>query len=267
MRTLLPWSLLLAVLVVRPLHAGESSFELLPKGRPFRPTFADPREIRMALAVASDSRLTAAIGNYFSLLAYRPDDDDPTWRFHLGLEGAGYFTMRQADSRFPLETTDGLIGLYAEGARGPWQAQLRYTHVSAHLADGLAGTPIAYSRETLSLRGAYAPTADFQAYWGAHWLAHSVPRLPSLGLQGGAAWFLNFAMKPVIPFVAVDLQWRQESAVNPSLSAQLGIALNNPPEAFRSFRFFYAYYTGVDPRGQFYDRVITSHSLGIEMQI
>lgn len=78
-------------------------------------------------------------------------------------------------------------------------------------------------------------------------------------------FILNFAR--LTPFVAMDIKWRQESSQNPSLSAQFGLALNNPPEAYRSFRLFYNFYTGADSRGQFYSLRYTSHALGIEMQI
>jgi hypothetical protein len=227
----------------------------------------NPREIRMALGFEGDSHMHASVGNYFSLLGFQPVDG-PSWRVHFGLEGAGYFTMRSEGSRFPLETTDGLIGLYLEGDSGPWQAQFRYTHISAHLSDGNSGdSPIAYSRETASLRMAYAPSGNAQVYAGLHYLAHTIPVLPRLGMQVGASWFVPWGLNKLVPFVATDLKWKAESLVNPSWSFQMGLAVNNPPQAFRSFRFFYAYYTGADPRGQFLFRHYTAHSLGIEMQI
>jgi hypothetical protein len=261
-------SLLLLAAAVCALGSGsEVGIELLPSGRAFRPTFADPREIRMALGFEGDSHLHASVGNYFSLLGFQPVES-PTWRIHFGLEGAGYFTMRSEGSRFPLETTDGLIGIYIEGDSGPWQAQFRYTHVSAHLSDGTSGqTAIPYSRETASLRVAYAPTGHTQLYTGLHYLAHTVPVLPRLGFQVGGSWFVPWGVSKLVPFVATDVKWKAETLINPSWSFQLGLAVNNPPQAYRSFRFFYAYYTGADPRGQFLFRVYTAHSFGIEMQI
>jgi hypothetical protein len=248
-------------------QSAEVGLELLPSGRPFRPTFADLREIRMALGFEGDSRLHASVGNYFSLLGFKPAEES-SWRIHFGLEGAGYFTMRSEGSRFPLETTDGLIGIYFEGDSGPWQAQLRYTHVSAHLSDGTLGlSAIPYSRETASLRVAYAPTGHTQVYAGVHYLAHTVPVLPRLGAQLGGSWFVPWGLNKLVPFIATDFKWKAESIVNPSWNLQIGLAVNNPPQAYRSFRFFYAYYTGADPRGQFLFRVYTAHSLGIEMQI
>ena len=121
------------LLLARNSHAA-IGLELIPKGRPFRLTFADPREIRMALTFEGSSKINATIGNYFSILGIR-NENNPDWFFHVGLEGAGYFTMKQAEKRFPLETADGLIGLYIETSVGSAQYQFRLTHISAHLAD------------------------------------------------------------------------------------------------------------------------------------
>ncbi|NBX93229.1 MAG: DUF1207 domain-containing protein [Proteobacteria bacterium] len=242
--------------------------ELLPSKRPFRLTFADPREIRMALSFQGSSGINASIGNYFSLLGIKPVSEglQPDWIAHAGLEGAGYFTMRQADSRFPLETADGLIGTYFEGASGPFQGQLRFTHISAHLADGSSGVPIAYSREFISLRVGYVPGEELQVYSGLQVLVNTVPKVEPWALQLGGNFFLP-GQSNLTPFVSADLKWRQESPENPAIHLLMGLALNNPPQAFRSFRFYYAYFTGADPRGQFYNQVVTTHSVGIDMQI
>src|SRR5690606_31743951 len=98
-----------------------------------------------------------------------------------------YFTMRQEGGRFPLETVDGTLGLYLEYASGPWQAQLRWTHVSAHLADGSSGTAFAYSRETLSLRGSYAPGDHLQVYFGVHKITNTMPKVHGLALEAGSS--------------------------------------------------------------------------------
>lgn len=256
--------LCLVLCTAAPAFADEIEWEVLPKGRPFRLTFADPREIRMGLNVAGGSRIQAAVGNYFSLLAMRWDERE-FW--HFGIEGAGYFGMRQAEGRFPLETTDGLIGLYAEGKRGPLEWQLRYTHVSAHLADGSRDSAIAYSREFLKLRGGYSPSPFFQAYVGLSRLVNTVPDVGKWGLQWGANIFFPNQIAMLVPFLAADFQYRQDTKFNPALSLQIGMAFNDPPEAWRSFRLFYSFQSGADPRGQFYDRALTLHALGIEMQI
>lgn len=247
---------------------GRLGLELLPSGRPFRLTFVDPREIRMGISFQGNSQINATVGNYFSLFGIQPKDslEEKPFLFHMGLEGAGYFTMRQADKRFPLETADGLIGSYFEGAYGPWQGQFRVTHISAHLADGSAGVPIPYSREFIGLRLGYVPYDEFQVYGGIQYIINTVPKVEPWTLQLGSNYFvpINYSL---VPFLGFDLKWRQEASSNPSLNALFGLALNNPPQAFKSFRFYYSYFTGADPRGQFYNQIITTHSVGIDMQI
>jgi hypothetical protein len=257
----LVWLFTLALCRTSP--ADSVDWVLLPHGRPVRLSIADPREVAMDLGVQTDGKLGAAIGNYFSLFAVEPPAHD--WMIHFGIEGSAFFTLRQESGRFPLETVDGLIGLYTEGSWGSWQGQLRYTHISAHLADGSSGTPIAYSREFVTLKGAYVPDESTQAYVALETLVNSTPSLPALGVDWGGSYFLPWGK--LSPFAAVDMKWRQETVDNPSVSLQLGVALNRPPESYRSFRIYYAYYTGQDPRGQYYYRELTTHTIGIEMQI
>ena len=248
--------------------AERLALEMLPSGRPFRLTFSDPREIRMGISFQGNSQINATVGNYFSLFSIQPKDQTSSKPavFHMGLEGAGYFTMRQEAKRFPLETADGLVGTYFEGSSGGWQGQLRLTHISAHLADGSSGTPIPYSREFVTMRLGYVPDDEFQLYGGMQYLVNTVPKVEPWVFQFGSNYFLplNYSL---VPFLGFDLKWRQESGSNPSFHALLGLALNNPPQAYHSFRFYYSYFTGSDPRGQFYNQVITAHSVGIDMQI
>lgn len=243
---------------------NQLGIKLLPKGRLFRLTFSDPREIRMGLSFQGASQINATVGNYFSLLGLGYSDEQPF--FHFGLEGAGYFTMRQENKRFPLETADGLIGAYFEAQSGSFQGQFRLTHISAHLADGSQEAPIAYSREFAVLRLGFVPQEELQLYTGLHYLINTVPPAHPWAFQLGGNYFLPFAIS-LVPFFGFDLKWREETKTNPSFQVLLGLALNNPPQAYRSFRIFYAYYTGADPRGQFFNSLITNHSVGIELQI
>jgi hypothetical protein len=264
MRSFLILALLSFFFLASSVRADSLDWLLLPSRRPVRLSIADPREIAMDLGFTSDAKMMAVVGNYFSFLGVQPDDK--SWLIHFGIEGCGFFTLRSEGGRFPLETVDGLVGLYAEGVWGIWQGQVRYTHISAHLADGSSGTPIAYSREFVTLKGAYVPDESAQAYVAFESLVNSTPSLPALGAEWGGSYFLPLGSR-LTPFAALDMKWRQETVYNPSFSLQLGVALNRPPDSYRSFRLYYAYYTGQDPRGQYYMLEYTSHSIVLEMQI
>ncbi len=243
--------------------SNEAEWSLIPKGRAARLAIADPREIGMGLQFGASQHIDAMIGNYFSLLSY--GNEDAKW--FLGLEGAGYFSMRQQGAKFPLEHTDGLLGLYVEGAHGPWQFQVRYTHLSAHMADGSTEPAIVYSREYVTAKVGYVYGDLWHAYASAIATVNSSPSVPTWALQTGASVFPDWRFSKIAPFAAFDLKWKQETNFNPCLNLQLGIALNHSYEPFRSFRIFYNFYTGSDPRGQFFLRRRVAHSLGVEMQI
>ena len=213
----------------------------------------------MAVLYDIDSRLHAMVGNQVSLFGLR----DETSQMHLGLEGGGYFSMRQEGRRFPLETADGLIGWYAEGLRKNWQWQTRYTHISAHLADGSNEAPIPYSRETVAVRLGWTGLPGLHLYGGLHYLVNTIPNLPPFALQVGGSWFAPDVR--FTPFAAWDFRWRQAAPYNPSASIQLGVALPHSGTPQRSFRLFYAYTSGADIRGQFYYRERTMHSVGFEV--
>jgi hypothetical protein len=238
--------------------------EVLPAGRLFRLTFADPQEIRMVLSVDRGDKLYAIVGNYFSLLGFGTQSKEG-FQAHFGLEGRGFFTMRQEQSRFPLETVDGMVGAYVDAQYQAFQMQIRYTHVSGHLADGLVGTPTAFSREYTSLRMGYAPSGDFHFYFGASHIANSYPSVQPWGAQVGGSYFFPTGIV-LAPFAAFDLHWRQEW-MRTGIAVQLGLALNKPANRYRSFRLFYGFYNGGDMRGQFFGQPVTSHSVGLEMQI
>jgi hypothetical protein len=204
------------------------------------------------------------VGSYLSLFSVA--DSDALWTMHFGLEGRGLFAMRQQGGRFPLETVDGTLGLYAEAASAAWRFQFRFTHVSAHLADGSAGTAIPFSRETVSFRSAYAPNDMFQVYAGLHKIVHTMPTVGTWAFQFGSQYFLPFS-GTLTPFVAADLRWQEETAVNPSFSLQLGFALHEKENFRRTFRLYYSYFTGSDVRGQYYLQTRTTHSFGIEFPL
>lgn len=248
------------------LLATQSTVRVLPEGRLFTPTFSDPREISMSLIYQADSKIAAHIGNYISLLSLEGNDES-IWKFHFGLEGAGFFSLKRSGGRFPLETTDGMIGTYFEGKKEAIQFQLRFMHVSSHLSDGSSEVPTPYSREYLSFRTGYAFNRSTHFYAGPSFLVHAIPTTGSIGFQWGGTSFLPLQFSHMTPFFGVDFKWHSETTYNPSMNLQLGIALFNPPDPYRSFSIFYAYFTGTDPRGQFFRRTLTTHSMGLQMHI
>ncbi len=236
----------------------------LPPGRPFPSLLSDPRDLKLGLRKNSKSELEADVGGYRSVAGWKGKIRGKTSVLHMGVEGNAYFLLRQEGARFPLHSSDGLIGIYAEAIRGLWLYQVRYTHVSAHLSDGLFNIRqrFTYSRETLSLRLA-RQWGVVRAYMGYHFLAHTKPVLPKHSLQVGFYSVLPWHWKKLHPFLGSDLRLRN-SQEGTTFHLTGGVALVSslgaPP-----LRLSLNYLKGHDLRGQFYQEQTEKWSLGLEM--
>lgn len=236
----------------------------LPPGRPFPSLISDPRDLKLGLRKNSKGELEADVGGYRSFAGWKGEVRQQETIVHLGLEGNGYFMMRQEGAKFPLHSSDGLIGLYAEGIRGSYLYQVRYTHISAHLSDGLylVRQRQTYTRETLSLR--LAKQLDFvRAYIGYHFLTHTDPELPKHSLQVGAYAIFPWAWKKLHPYVGADYRLRNP-AEGKNIFVNMGVALVSSLGA-PTLRFGAGYLKGHDLRGQFYQEPTEKWTFGLDM--
>jgi hypothetical protein len=236
----------------------------LPPGRPFPSIPSDPRDLKISLVKNSKHEIEASVGGYRSLMGWKGEIKGETTVIHSGIEGDGYFLMRQEGSKFPLHSSDGLIGLFAEGIRGLNMYQLRYTHISAHLSDGLFGVRqrIFYTRETLSLRFA-RQLGIFRVYGGYHFLMHTEPKIPKSSLQTGFYTILPMHWQKLHPYFGADLKIRSKeegTTFNLIAGGALVSSLGAPP-----LRLAINYLKGHDPRGQFYKEKSEKWGFGLEM--
>ena len=242
----------------------EEGWTILPEGRPFPLTIPDPRELRTSLRKNNKKEIEADVGAYKSVVGWKGDVKGASTVIHAGIEGDGYFLMRKDQSKFPLYSSDGLIALYTEAARGSLTYQLRYTHISAHLSDGLFAVRdrITYTRETLSLRLAQQFEL-LRVYAGYHYLAHTLPELPRHSFQVGFYSIFSVGWKHFFPFFGGDLKIRgAEEGMLYSVST--GLALLSTMKS-APLRFTLNYLKGHDPRGQFYKEKTEKWTLGIDL--
>jgi hypothetical protein len=238
----------------------------VPKGRPFASLPPDPLDIKTALRKNSQQELEASVGSFKSLAGWKGDFHGAPMIFHTGIEGMGLFEMRQQGGKFPLQSSDGFIGAYAEAIQNLEMLQFRYTHISAHLSDGLYGTRTAfvYSREYAALR--YAHQFSFaRAYVGYQFLAHTIP---TLGKHSGEIGFYSVLPQHwgnLHPFFGADLRVRNADE-GTTYNLSTGIAILSS-EGASPLRIAATYLHGHDIRGQFYMEKLSKFSAGIEWEM
>lgn len=223
----------------------------LPPGRPFPSLPPDIRDLKLGLRKNNKNELEADVGGYRSFAGWKGNVSGRDTVLHLGLEGQAYFTLHREGQKFPLHSSDGVIGLFGEAIRGLWLYQARFTHLSAHLSDGLFGLRqrFTYTRETLSLRAA-RQLGFTRAYAGYHFLVHTKPVLPRHSLQLGFYSIFPWHWRKLHPYIGADLRLRNKKEgtnLNLIAGAALVSSLGAPP-----LRLNVAYSKGHDPRGQFY---------------
>jgi hypothetical protein len=236
----------------------------LPPGRPFPSLASDPRDLKLGMRKNNKNELEADVGGYRSFAGWKGKVKKEDTVVHIGLEGNAYFLLRQEGVKFPLHSSDGLIGFYSEAIRGLWLYQMRFTHLSAHLSDGLYNQRerFTYTRETLSLRVAHQ-MGVFRPYLGYHFLVHTKPVLPRHSLQLGFYSILPWHWKKVHPYFGADLRIRNSqegTTYHITGGAALVSSLGAPP-----LRLSLNYLKGHDLRGQFYREKTDKWSLGLEM--
>ncbi len=236
----------------------------LPPGRPFPSLPSDPRDLKIGLRKNSKNEIEADVGGYRSFAGWKGQWGDRPAVFHTGLEGGAYFMMVQEGSKYPLHSSDGLIGLFAEAARGNSLFQFRFTHISAHLSDGLYNVRerFSYTREFITLRA--AKQIDFlRIYGGYQFLVHTKPMMPRHSAQLGGYAVFPWHWGNVHPWAGADLRLRSsQEGTTYALSAGAAFvsSLGAPP-----LRLSGTYLKGHDPRGQFYREKTEKISFGLDM--
>ncbi len=205
----------------------------------------------MFLEAKENSVFYAAVGNYISVL---PREFSKNFSIDLGLEGGVFLSMENSNFKFPLETIDGLFGVFFETKFNFLHFQTRISHTSAHIADGSKETAITYSREFTQFRLALNMLHYFYVYTGISFLFHTIPETAPLGFQAGFNLIFETSIKP---FIAIDTKWCGDTNYRYNLNLQVGII------PIKNIKFYYAYYNGFDLRGQFYYSPYISHSLGL----
>jgi len=195
--------------------------QFLPGSKLFAPLIADPRWPRFALSATwylDDPELGLAGDASFGV-------DLPLVRFptasrgdfELGIAGGVFSVFDFQSESFDLINSDFVGGLFGSYRYGDVSATLRFHHQSSHLGDEyLLRDPVErinLSFEVLDLLLSYDFRPWLRVYGGGGLIVHREPSLDRGLLEAGTeiespkAWLGGWLR----PFVALDLQFRQES--------------------------------------------------------
>ncbi len=256
-RRLLPGILLAAAATAVAPGPAAAGPRWLPPDTAFPRLVADRREPGISLSYATDpDRFDAALGGPLPLARFTAGSHDLT----AVLEAGAFFRLGKDGTFFPLQTFDGLLGLGLETASGPFRGRLRFTHISAHKADG-DSTVIyrgqTYSREFWRLEvGRWWHRLFLYAGIGSSW--HAVPTDQGPHLVAGGSWEAGGGSWR--PFAALHLSADQERAWRVDQSLFAGVATG----VDRVFRIGLQYVAGNRPDGQYW--ITGEQFLGIKLQ-
>ena len=226
---------------------------LFPGGRAFPEPVADPRESRFGFDWVETGRVSGRAGRSLALVR--------DGAFDLRVDGMLWAWMQQTPGfNFPVETLDGQFGMALEARHGALSGRLRYGHLSSHIADGnpaYGSQPHVWSRETITLLGAYAFSPRVHAYIGPTFMLRGSPDEPAFtGQLGGEARWSQAAWTP---YAALDLRMKAENAGRVNQSYEIGVRYG------QAFRVAAGYESGVSERGQVQPGIEHFFRLGVTL--
>lgn len=252
-------------------------WKLFADERLFSPLLADPRWPRFSLGFEyylkssfPDLRHagTASLGEQFTLVSYQSES---VGRFGLGLQPAVFALFNLDAASMDLVNADYRLALPLDYRAGGFSAEARVLHQSSHLGDEfLLDTPVQrvnLSYEAVELRLSIE-TANVRFYGGAGRLVHSDPEglLPWTAQQGIEATspvlLLNDSLRP---FLALDVQEREETGWTPDVSVRAGLDFASPEMSRRRVQFFVEYFHGRNPNGQFFRNRVEILGAGLQV--
>lgn len=240
--------------------------------RPFRPISSDLKEVKFDYIVLNEKRVNATIGGHYPIFDW---DIDAKGRVQVGIFGLGFNRLQIKDGfAFDLNSYDAVFGAYADYKTGPVSFSFRYAHTSTHLSEGYYVSKneeisvYRYSREHLQLMADYnfkLGFLDMRLIGGLVWVNASVSPVEIrdanlFGMQAGAEVELP-AFSVFQPFASFLASTQTETNYFVSKSVAFGVKING--SGVGSFRLMGHYFSGIDPRGNFYTKQTEFWGFGV----
>ena len=224
-----------------------------------------------AAFTTQDGHMFTSIGKRFALGTIFDDD---LLKAQLGVDINAWNTLNRIETdHFKLMFSDFLIAVPVMLRFGNLSAEIKFSHVSSHLGDGLfefaalAGlAPRVFSKDFLTAFLSFDFKFDHfsvQEYVEGGWIHKATPD----GLErlifnfGGDVKF--FVRKSIAyPWIAYDLSLNKSMGFDSGFNStfQAGVALNG---LLNNLRIAFVMYSGLDHKGQLYDKKIQYYGAGI----
>lgn len=243
---------------------------------PYMSNFLEPKMGVQFTTGANNIRLD--IGNSRDFLHYTLNDGA---MYSVGADFFTYTKLRgENDFHFPVEAVDYLFGLNAgykkKTESGDYGFRFRFSHISAHLADGRYNKtdvkwmnnqlPHVYSREFIEFMPFYTYNT-LRTYTGFTYIYHVVPEdVKPWVLHGGAEYAkLNVLPEGIIPFVSCDLRTVHNSTFTVNTTASAGIKFGKWQGP--GLRIHFTYFKGKNIHGEFYDFNDEYSAIGLNVDL
>lgn len=257
------------------LNEAQRDNMLLPEDKIFTPLIADLKWPRFATSLhlyQDDAEVdvvgAVALGETLPLIRWKTEGE---WIWQLGLQGGIFAIFDLESATNDLINTDFYASIPLSFRKGSWSGIFRLEHQSSHLGDEYLlrnrVERINLSYETLDAVLSYEFLDEWRVYGGGGYIVHTATDLKRGEAQYGMEWrqkgnpLKNF----LTPFVGLDLQQIQETQWDLDVSFKAGFSLHSRQARSYIWKVFYQYYNGHSPNGQFFNRTIEYHGLGLQV--
>lgn len=262
------------------LNCSFSRTELFPDGKLFVANFSDPFEPKIGSQFFFDKNLLELnIGAGKDLIHYHFDFRNT---MSIGLEFFNWTLLeRKSQFKFPVIAVDYFFGGYLVFQHRSYNLRFtnrfRFSHISAHLADGSYDKstsswreiePFTYSREFVQWTS-NAAYRNVNIYFNLTYLFHTIPEMrtnaiPSIGTEAIIIEFPSIRSKV---FSGFDLKFQKmlsrKFETNKNFSA--GLIIGN--EYKTHLRLAFQYYSGYNFHGEFYFKKINNSFFNLSVVI
>lgn len=246
--------------------------QVLPSSLLYRSYIAAPHEPRFSSAVlfdpsSSSSRWDASLGSRVGLYRRnRPARMDlDAWQ--IDIEGAAMVRL-DPQEKMDLEAADYRFGLLWTGQRDNVSYKFGYFHTSSHVGDEfLIKNPtfqrINYVKESLIFGTSVQATEEWRMYGELAYGVIATGGAKPFQLQLGTE-YAKQALRPTLgaPFVALNVEMRQEVDFTPGLSILTGWQWRNP-ETAKAFRVGLQFFNGPSNQYSFYQQYDSQIGFGV----